>query len=75
MGQMVAGGVEGGTAAAMGAAAAAAEEGAETGKEAKGKRKETKANEAGAKKFKRVAGGTSWEDVTLADWPESQCVG
>lgn len=26
----------------------------------------------GAKTFKRVAGGKSWEDETLADWPESE---
>lgn len=28
--------------------------------------------DSGAKAFKRVAGGKSWKDETLADWPESE---
>lgn len=43
-------------------------EGAEGGKKGgKGKGKATTSS-----KFKRVAGGKSWEDDTLADWPESE---
>lgn len=49
----------------MGAAAAAAAA-------AGGKEKVAKAKAASSNKFKRVAGGKSWEDETLADWPESE---
>lgn len=48
---------------AVGAAAAAS---------AGGKEKVAKAKAASSNKFKRVAGGKSWEDETLADWPESE---
>lgn len=37
-----------------------------------GKEKVAKAKAASSNKFKRVAGGKSWEDETLADWPESE---
>lgn len=47
-----------------GAGAAAADAG--------GKAKVAKAKEASSNKFKRVAGGKSWEDETLAEWPESE---
>lgn len=61
---MVAGqpGGEGGT------AATGTEAGEGEGGKAKGKDKE-----AGSNKFKRVAGGKSWQDETLADWPDSEC--
>lgn len=38
----------------------------------KDKDKVAKAKAASSNKFKRVAGGKSWEDETLADWPESE---
>ncbi|CAN0597618.1 unnamed protein product, partial [Ectocarpus sp. 12 AP-2014] len=50
----------GGGAAAAAAAAAAG-----------GKDKVAKAKAESSNKFKRVAGGKSWEDETLAEWPEN----
>lgn len=38
-----------------------------------GKEKVAKAKAESSNKFKRVAGGKSWEDETLAEWPESEC--
>lgn len=46
---------------------------AEGGAEAAGKgSKVAKAKESSSNKYKRVAGGKSWEDETLAEWPESE---
>lgn len=36
------------------------------------KDKVAKAKAASSNKFKRVGGGKTWEDETLADWPESK---
>ena len=36
------------------------------------KSKVEKAKQESSNKFKRVAGGKSWEDETLAEWPESE---
>lgn len=62
-GMMPGQGMDMGAAVAGGGAAAAA---------AAGKDKVAKAKAASSNKFKRVAGGKSWEDETLAEWPESE---
>lgn len=64
-------GVEGMAGAEMAAAATGEESGSSKG----AKDKVAKAKELSANKFKRVAGGKSWEDETLADWPESKSGG
>lgn len=65
MGMGAMGGAVPGTVEAAAAAAAAADTGGKAEKVAKAKA-------ASSNKFKRVAGGKSWEDETLAEWPESE---
>lgn len=62
------GGMDMGMGAAGGGGASAAAAAAAVG----GKEKVAKAKAASSNKFKRVAGGKSWEDETLAEWPESE---
>lgn len=65
-GMVPGGGMDMGAAGAGGAGAGAGT--AAGGKAAK----VAQAKAASSNKFKRVAGGKSWEDETLAEWPESK---
>ncbi|CAN0418822.1 unnamed protein product [Ectocarpus sp. 8 AP-2014] len=63
----------GGPGPGMGGSAAGSgtEGGAAAAAAASGKDKVAKAKAESSNKFKRVAGGKSWEDETLAEWPEN----
>lgn len=73
MGGMMMQGGPGGAGMDMGGAAAGGgADGAGAEAAAGGKEKVAKAKAASSNKYKRVGGGKTWEDETLAEWPESE---